>query len=1320
MTVAPQEQEIVCPRVVSVLREWIEKCPGEFEANSKLRATEAPLVRMFERTGQNAAPIERAFGLLDHRAKLGGDNKGRAKMWGQAAPTPIVPLLPLSSSQFSGVGGYASMVLSIDPAELARQLTLIDQSFLQCLSEHDLLHGNFSNPLDATTYPAAFSEYIDWTQRLQRWVSFCILTSDSLRSRVKLFICFLECANHLRSMNNYNALVAIARGLVDPNVARLKQTIGAFHAKLNSIYQTISQLSRADVNYALLREAQEKAPKPMIPALITIIIDIVAAHSKPYVDPSTSRLQFHQLRQVSTIMDTIQRAQELSYPYVPVPSIKNMLLAIRPVITVEEMDQASQYLEPPLGMERGEKPRILLSDDEIRRAQDDTDVYRPQSPRNNGTGAEWAVSLGRDGLEFEVIFIPGYRFYSRDTLYNIRIEFEDGVALIRYAILEKLIEHLTPAKQHIQDDPDLLRVFFSTFHGFTTSHIVLELLAMRYQPPHLKSQDAAQIKTFQENYELPIRNRVCAVLQYWLRKHTADFANVSLRERLRDFLVDKVTPVQPDWGKLLLQELDSRVLLSTRSTRSGSGSSWNASGNRSSLKSNLSFKLAPGLAILDFEPSVVAMQLSVLIHEAWTRIRTSEMMNMAWIGPQAHSLSPNILTFLGLIDKVVYNIEVELTRLLNGTRHEILAKTIGGWLQVAQRCHEHLLCWPAAEAIVTVIQHCYTQELAPAWEKIPKQLVRYFHQSRSLFSDRDRYLDASLLPFSAAAISWRISTAAPLAMTAELAKSNPDALETPKLMMTQTGVLPLEIILDDISEIEETYPNLVLDMGPRVINFEKYRLMSEIFHLVMLTQRSDYNITKPAGYNPSPDPRVRAWLTREPRPDEIPAQRFDSRFAQRISIQMEDVPSAIARRLRRSTSTASSNADSNAPTPASSAAPSPFASRSPSISDLHHHMEADSSTSSSNVSPRLVTPSDAHSSSSDSSISPRVLSDIRASLELKTLLEEGQPRKTSLPPSPRLHVTSSTPVTPHDAKRTVEARSGHPNSRHNSPAPAAIKRYQSALINKKQIAPLLRSQTTELKSTSTLADGSQTARAEVIRNRPLPTPPDVSPSLDPAQRSMSISSTGPPSGHIAQSSPKRSATISDPSSAHIPRVLKVPSPEDMLRIIKENPTVLKNLLDDVMADAKKEIMSSPEVQAKIRIKKERENKLFLALERESKEGKKRQIQRMMRSKHPKMKFTSWRHLDKSGTVFGFEYPIVLELGIFNEAKPNEIVLCDLITNVDIADVSLFFRSGKLYKTLFPDASLSMCLLGDSFSQAATAAASKCNVQLLPIELPLRK
>lgn len=183
-------------------------------------------------------------------------------------------------------------------------------------------------------------------------------------------------------------------------------------------------------------------------------------------------------------------------------------------------------------------------------------------------------------------------------------------------------------------------------------------------------------------------------------------------------------------------------------------------------------------------------------------------------------------------------------------------------------------------------------------------------------------------------------------------------------------------------------------------------------------------------------------------------------------------------------------------------------------------------------------------------------------------------------------------------------------------------------------------------------------------------------------------------------------------------MLPIPSPEVFLSLVKSNPGVLKGLIDQVMMEARIKLLQSPEVLAlsaeRKRLKTEKENRLFLELERESVEGRRAQVKRVMKERVPSLSFSLWKYLDRSGQVYGFEYPVVLLVGS-DESSAGSKALCELAVHADVAHVSLLFRAGKLYKSLHPEVEVKCYLLGDDFIKSAHTAALKTGVELVKID-----
>jgi len=125
--------------------------------------------------------------------------------------------------------------------------------------------------------------------------------------------------------------------------------------------------------------------------------------------------------------------------------------------------------------------------------------------------------------------------------------------------------------------PPLIFSFILTYRGFTKAETILELLKMRYNyvpvmevknddgSCHIKATES--ITDFTQNFGsflmtqlIPIRTRICQLLQFWLSQHFYDFRNNhTLQDTLKEFIGEMIKTGMSLSGNILLGELNKSV-----------------------------------------------------------------------------------------------------------------------------------------------------------------------------------------------------------------------------------------------------------------------------------------------------------------------------------------------------------------------------------------------------------------------------------------------------------------------------------------------------------------------------------------------------------------------------------------------------------------------------------------------------------------------------------------------------------------------------------------------------------------------------------------
>jgi hypothetical protein len=99
--------------------------------------------------------------------------------------------------------------------------------------------------------------------------------------------------------------------------------------------------------------------------------------------------------------------------------------------------------------------------------------------------------------------------------------------------------------------------------------------------------------------------------------------------------------------------------------------------------------------------------------------------------------------------------------------------------------------------------------------------------------------------------------------------------------------------------------------------------------------------------------------------------------------------------------------------------------------------------------------------------------------------------------------------------------------------------------------------------------------------------------------------------------------------------------------------------------------------------------------------------RVIQREFPGCKITKWTHNDKQGVVYGF--PDQIECDMIK--RGDDTFLCDIRPEVQVQNVALLLRIGKLYRTLNPKGSLSCVVVAKEIHPRALTVAQKCKIKI---------
>lgn len=173
-----------------------------------------------------------------------------------------------------------SPILSMDLIELAKQLTLEDNSLFRSIKPLEYIEYLFKLSGAGDPTYAALNKFIERFNVINFWVVTEILSTKDLKKRVQVVKCFIILAHCLKSWNNYNSLYAVISGLAHSTVGRLRLTWKNINKRTMMSFKELENLMNPSRNMGIYRNLIGNLPPntPVVPFFPLLIKDLVFIH----------------------------------------------------------------------------------------------------------------------------------------------------------------------------------------------------------------------------------------------------------------------------------------------------------------------------------------------------------------------------------------------------------------------------------------------------------------------------------------------------------------------------------------------------------------------------------------------------------------------------------------------------------------------------------------------------------------------------------------------------------------------------------------------------------------------------------------------------------------------------------------------------------------------------------------------------------------------------------------------------------------------------------------------------------------------------------
>jgi len=342
-----------------------------------------------------------------------------------------------------------------------------------------------------------------------------------------------------------------------------------------------------------------------------------------------------------------------------------------------------------------------------------------------------------------------------------------GVPLIKGATLIKLVERLT---YNFCADPMFRNTFLITYRTFCTPHELLDLLIKRFKIPKpeawlssssdsesdsemgektSKIRIAQDLKRFQKEYSQPVQLRVLNVLKHWVDQHFYDFQqDENLLANLEEFLEKGCQ------GKSMSKWVDAinKKIQLRKGFADNRAITYDFDRSKPYVEMHIE-NVANNEGwpeLLTYHPLEIARQLTLLEFEYYRAVKSSELVDQAWMSKEREERSPNLLRVIRHINHLTWYLSKLIVETENFEERVAVYQRI---LEIMVALRD-LNNFNGLIAISSVLHSSPIHRLGATRERMPNFLVKvledvetYVHNHCAVYLKRLRSINPPCVPF---------------------------------------------------------------------------------------------------------------------------------------------------------------------------------------------------------------------------------------------------------------------------------------------------------------------------------------------------------------------------------------------------------------------------------------------------------------------------------------------------------------------------------------------------------------------------------------------
>uniref|UniRef100_A0A8D0GY98 RAS guanyl releasing protein 3 n=1 Tax=Sphenodon punctatus TaxID=8508 RepID=A0A8D0GY98_SPHPU len=232
----------------------------------------------------------------------------------------------------------------LEPNELAEHLTFLEHKSFRRISFTDyqsyVIHGCLENNPTLERSIALFNG-------ISKWVQLMVLSKPTPQQRAEVITKFINVAQKLLHLQNFNTLMAVVGGLSHSSISRLKETHSHLSTEVTKVWNEMTELVSSNGNYCNYRKAFADCVGFKIPILGVHLKDLIAVHVifPDWIDEN--KVNIVKMQQLSITLSELISLQTASHHLEPNMGLINLLtLSLDLYHTEDDIYKLSLVLEP--------------------------------------------------------------------------------------------------------------------------------------------------------------------------------------------------------------------------------------------------------------------------------------------------------------------------------------------------------------------------------------------------------------------------------------------------------------------------------------------------------------------------------------------------------------------------------------------------------------------------------------------------------------------------------------------------------------------------------------------------------------------------------------------------------------------------------------------------------------------------------------------------------------------------------------------------------------------------------------------------------------